>query len=183
MFPPIPSWDALHPVIVHFPIALLLVAPLLILLAIFLPKNGRTMLVSAFILMALGTLGAWVAVSTGEAASELAEQVVTAKAALENHEELAETTRTVFTALTIIFGVILFAPGFFKKEFSRKIVIALNIGFLLFYSAGTILLINTGYQGGKLVHEFGIRAGTSSTAQINDSNSNQTKTKRSDDDD
>ena len=31
-FPPIPSWDGLHPLIVHFPIALLLVAPLLVVL-------------------------------------------------------------------------------------------------------------------------------------------------------
>ena len=30
--PPIPSWDGLHPLIIDFPIALLLVAPLLVLI-------------------------------------------------------------------------------------------------------------------------------------------------------
>ena len=29
-FPTIPSWDALHPLVIHFPIALLLVVPFLI---------------------------------------------------------------------------------------------------------------------------------------------------------
>ena len=29
-FPAIPSWDALHPLIIHFPIALLLIAPIFI---------------------------------------------------------------------------------------------------------------------------------------------------------
>jgi len=29
-FPPIPNWDALHPLIIHFPIALLLIAPIFV---------------------------------------------------------------------------------------------------------------------------------------------------------
>ena len=33
MFPPVPSWDAMHPMVVHFPIALLLVAPLFVVMA------------------------------------------------------------------------------------------------------------------------------------------------------
>ncbi len=33
-FPPFPSWDGLHPLIVHFPIALLLVAPLFVVLGL-----------------------------------------------------------------------------------------------------------------------------------------------------
>ncbi len=158
MFPPIPSWDGLHPIIIHFPIALLIVAPIIILIGIFVPGKGRTFLISAFILMLLGTIAAFVAVSTGGAAGELAEHTNNVGSVLEEHEELAETTRAVFTALTAIFGVIVFAPMLFRKELSRMILIPLNLAFLLFYGSGVVLLMNTAHQGGRLVHEFGVRA-------------------------
>jgi uncharacterized membrane protein len=156
--PPIPSWDGLHPIIVHFPIALLLIAPILVLLGSFFPQKGGSFLISAFILMLIGTIATWVAVSTGEAAGELAERMANVEAVLENHEELAETTRTVFTALTAIFGVIVFAPLLFKKELPNLVVIPLNLAFLLFYGAGAVLLLNTAHEGGRLVHEFGVHA-------------------------
>ena len=31
--------------------------------------------------------------------------------------------------------------------------------FLLFYAAGTVVLVNTAHNGGRLVHEFGVHAG------------------------
>ena len=165
MLPPIPSWDGLHPLIIHFPIALLLVAPLLVLFGVFLPNKGRSFLIAAFILMLLGTVASFIAVSTGASAGELAERVANVESVLENHEELAETTRTVFSALTVIFGVMLFAPMIFKKDLSSKIVIPLNLAFLIFYGAGVVLLINTAHEGGRLVHEFGVRAMMTASTQ------------------
>ena len=48
--PPIPSWDGLHPLIIHFPIALLLVAPLLVLIgALLKPEKGRPVLYVALL--------------------------------------------------------------------------------------------------------------------------------------
>ena len=41
-FPPFPLWDSLHPLIIHFPIALLLVCPLFILIGAFLISDERT---------------------------------------------------------------------------------------------------------------------------------------------
>ena len=148
MFPPIPTWEGLHPIIVHFPIALLMIAPVIIILGLLMPKNGRAVLISAFVLMLIGTIATFVAVSTGDAAGEL-----------------AETTQTVFAALTTIFGVMLFAPMIFKKELSRKIVIPLNVAFLVFYGAGVVLLMNTAHQGGRLVHEFGVTANNPQSTQ------------------
>ncbi|HQX54454.1 MAG TPA: hypothetical protein PLP07_00905 [Pyrinomonadaceae bacterium] len=165
MFPPIPTWEGLHPIIVHFPIALLMIAPVIIILGLLMPKNGRAVLISAFVLMLIGTIATFVAVSTGDAAGELAEHVPNVKSVLEEHEELAETTQTVFAALTTIFGVMLFAPMIFKKELSRKIVIPLNVAFLVFYGAGVVLLMNTAHQGGRLVHEFGVTANNPQSTQ------------------
>ena len=55
--PPIPSWTELHPLVIHFPIALLLVAPLFIIIGMIVnPQKGRPFLIAALILMLLGTV-------------------------------------------------------------------------------------------------------------------------------
>ena len=82
--PPIPSWDGLHPLIIHFPIALLLVAPLLVLVgALLKPDKGRPVLYVALALMIVGTLSIFVAAATGEAAGKLAERTPQIDAVLE----------------------------------------------------------------------------------------------------
>lgn len=158
MLPTIPNWDALHPLIVHFPIALLLVAPILIVLGLIFFGQNKAFMISAFVVMLLGTVAAVVAVATGNAAGELAERVANVEPVLENHEELAETTRNVFVALTIVFGAMVFVPMVLKKELGRKLMIPLTLAFLLFYAGGTTVLVNAAHQGGRLVHEFGVRA-------------------------
>lgn len=180
MLPPIPSWDGLHPIIVHFPIALLLVAPLLVALGLIFFKNGRAFMFSAFVLMMLGTIAAAVAVSTGEAAGELAERVANAEAVLENHEELAETTRNVFAALTFVFGALVFVPVIFKRELTAKIALPLHVAFLILYGAGTVVLLNAAHEGGRLVHEIGVRAAMSPATA---GSTNTPSSRKGDDDD
>ncbi len=58
----------------------------------------------------------YVAVSTGEAAGELAEQTGNVEAMLERHEELAETTRAIFTVLTLVFAGALVVPALLKRK-------------------------------------------------------------------
>lgn len=184
MLPPIPSWDGLHPLIIHFPIALLLVVPILIVMGLLMPNKSRAILITAFVVMLLGTIATYVAVSTGEAAGELADRVSGVEQVLEQHEDLAETTRTIFTALTAIFAAILFAPSLFKKTLSHKIIVAINAAFLLFYLAGSVVLINTAHNGGRLVHEFGIRAVMpTATSENNGNGVNRAEIKKSDNDD
>ncbi|MBK8149287.1 MAG: hypothetical protein IPN69_10590 [Acidobacteria bacterium] len=158
MLPPIPAWDAMHPIIVHFPIALLLIAPLLIVFGLVFYGQNRAFMISAFVLMLLGTIAAVVAVATGSAAGELAERVANVESVLENHEELAETTRNIFLALTVIFGAIVFVPMILKKDFARKITLPVTLAFLVFYAGGAVVLMNAAHEGGRLVHEFGVKA-------------------------
>ena len=163
ILPPIPAWDGLHPLIIHFPIALLLVAPALVLAALLWRAQSRTLLTTAFALMFVGTLASWMAVSTGHAAGELAEDgAVAAKAVIERHEELAETTRNLFTGLTLAFGMLVFAPLVMRRPLARMPSTALSLVFLAFYAGGALFLVNTAHQGGRLVHEFGVRAMMSS---------------------
>ena len=157
--PPVPSWSELHPLVIHFPIALLLVAPLFIAGGILMnPQKGRPFLFAAFSLMVLGTVGTVFAVATGEAAGEVAHRSLAASVVLERHQELAETTRDIFALLTVIFAALLFVPRYFKREMTLAAARILPIAFLVFYVAGTVVLINTAHHGGRLVHEFGVHS-------------------------
>jgi uncharacterized membrane protein len=164
MFPPVPSWDAMHPLVVHFPVALLLVAPLFVLMAAAWRRYELPLGVSALVLMALGAAGAFVAAATGEAA-EGAAKTAAAKAVLERHEELAEAVEATFAALTAAFAVVVFLPLVFRR---RTLPAALRAGaygvFLVAYAVGCVVLANTAHQGGRLVHELGVRAAVTSPA-------------------
>ena len=158
-FPPIPSWDALHPLVIHFPIALLLVVPFLIVTgALRPPGRGQTILYVALALMIAGTLGTFLAVATGEAAGRIAERTPQIDVVLEHHEQLAEATRIAFSVLTVVFAAILLIPVILKKTSNRLVSTALSLAFLVLYGGGILLLTNTAHNGGRLVHEFGVRA-------------------------
>ncbi len=157
--PPIPTWDALHPLIIHFPIALLFIAPLFIVLgAAMKPDKGRSYLIAALVLMLVGTLTTFVAAQTGEAAGKLTERTPQINAVLEHHERLAEATQVSFSVLSVIFAAIVFVPRLMRRESTRMIATVLPLVYLLFYGAGILLLSNTAHNGGRLVHEFGVHA-------------------------
>ncbi len=158
LLPPIPAWEGLHPLVTHFPIALLLVAPLLIAISLFV-RTARPWAIAGLLIMSLGTAAAYVSVSTGEAAGERAEHsVASAKAVLEEHEEMAETTRNVFTALSLMFATLVLAPLVLRRPLSRTVSVTATVIFLALYGGGALILVGTAHQGGRLVHEFGVRA-------------------------
>ena len=68
------DWGSLHPMVVHMPIALLLISPLFIVLGLIFPKSAKTFYISALTLFIIGTLAIFLAISTGEKASELIEK-------------------------------------------------------------------------------------------------------------
>jgi uncharacterized membrane protein len=72
-FAPFNTYDTLHPLLVHFPIALLLVAPLFVVLGL-LVKKGDSFKQSALILMVLGLAALYVTASTGNAAKKVVER-------------------------------------------------------------------------------------------------------------
>lgn len=163
-FPPIPSWDALHPLIIHFPIALLLIVPVFIVIgAVLTPVKGRSYLIAAMVLLLAGTAATYFAVETGEAAGRLAERAPAMERVLENHEALAERTRAVFSVLSVIFVALLAIPWLLKRADTRLTTTTLPLAFLVLYSVGILLLVNTAHNGGRLVHEFGVRAMVSPT--------------------
>lgn len=157
--PIFPDWNAMHPLIVHFPIALLLIAPLFVLLgAVLSLQKGRPFLESALVMMAIGTISLFVAAESGEAAGRMAGETSQIKQVLEHHEELAEATEVLFSALTVAFAALLFVPKLLRRELTRNFSVALLAAFLILYSTGALFLANTAHQGGRLVHELGVKA-------------------------
>lgn len=157
--PPLPAWDSLHPLIIHFPIVLLLLSPLFIAMsAAMRPPKGRPYMIVALIVLLLGTGSLFLALSTGEAASELAERGGAVDAVLKNHESLAEETRFVFTGLSVILLGMFVLPLVLRRQETRLFSTVLPLSFLALYSVGVLFLVNTAHAGGRLVHEFGIHA-------------------------
>ncbi len=156
--PPIPGWDGLHPLIIHFPIALLLTVPVLLLLALIISRHAQGLTLAAFTLMLLGTVALLISVSTGEAAAEIAERTPGVNAVLEQHEELAEQVRIVFISLTVIFGLLLLAPVMLRRFYGRGVRMTGLLAMLILALVGDLLIVKTAHQGGRLVHEYGVHA-------------------------
>ena len=158
MLPPWPGWDGLHPLVIHFPIALLLVAPVFVALAVVRPKRAGMFGLSALVLLALGTAAAFVAVETGEAAAELATRTDAINAAIERHASMAETARNIFAGLTVLYAILLGLPMIAKKLPTRGWVVSTNTIFLALLLAGGGVLANAAHHGGLLVHKYGVQA-------------------------
>ena len=158
--PPLPPWEGAHPLLVHLPIGLLSVAPLPALLALLMPARRAPLAFLTFCVLMLGTAGVLAAAMSGEAAEESVEarglHTAAVHETLEEHEELAETTRIVYVVLTLIAGGI--AVGGRKG----KLAGATGAGAAVVLLAGTLgamtVLANTAHHGAELVHRFGIHA-------------------------
>jgi uncharacterized membrane protein len=158
LFPVLPDWNGMHPVLVSFPIALLLAAPLLLVVSLILRKSWRSWATAALLLMALGTLAAWLAVSSGHAAGQLVDKSQALERVIGRHEELGMMTRNLYTALTLLLAFVVMLPGMLRRPLPEAARIAALAAFLLLYAAGTSWLTLTADAGGRLVHEFGVRA-------------------------
>jgi uncharacterized membrane protein len=108
--------------------------------------------------MVLGTAGAWLAVASGEAAAHLAEGTPGIEPILERHEEMAESTRTMFTVLTLVFGALLSLPLALKRELPRSLRVTSYGALLALYAGALVYLASTAHQGGRIVHEKGVHA-------------------------
>lgn len=163
--PPMPPWEGFHVLVVHFPVALLLVAPLLMLLAMFLRRRMPGFGLAAWIVLLLGTIAAWVAVASGQAAFlDTGEMPDAARAVMVQHGDMGEIVRDVFTGLCLAYGAVLLAPVIFKRVKPGAWSVGGTLVVLAVYAWAAIYLANTAHLGGTLVHQYGIRAALGETA-------------------
>ena len=157
-FPSIPGWNGIHPAMVQFPIVLLFVAPLLLLVSLFSPRAWRTWAGASLLLMALGAFAAWLAVATGHAGGQLVDKTPALEQAIARHEAFGILTRNVFTALTIVFAVLMLLSAAVKKPLAGAARISLHALFLVVYVGCTLAIANTAAHGAWLVHKLGVQA-------------------------
>jgi uncharacterized membrane protein len=142
--------ELIHPLIVHFPIALLLTGAALRLACFFLKKNrlGQTALFSSWVLLLLGVICAWFAVLAGEVAEDIVRSGLCKPDILEQHKDLAYSAATLFSmGLVLDFGKI------WIKNFRG--IAFVTTAYCILYLAATVLLILTGGFGAELVYEQG----------------------------
>ncbi len=157
--PPLPAWDAIHPIIVHFPIALLAVAPLFVLLALFPRPWGRAFALAAMVLIVLGTSGTWLAVASGEETEHSITIPEASDPIVHEHEEQGELARNLFTGLAAVFAVwTLIIATFVKKPRMGIIDRVFLVIYLLLHLAALTVLLNAASIGGRLVHVHGLHA-------------------------
>lgn len=133
----------LHEKIIHFPIALLIVYPVVELVA-FLSKK-EFFLKAALLFLFMGVLGAVFAALTGNQAFTLNQNMsIESLDLFTNHEFNANITLWLFTALLIIRYYLLM-----KKKLSVKF----HFMILLIALSGIYFIYQTGHYGGELARQ------------------------------
>lgn len=155
----------MHPLVIHFPIVLLMIAPAFLLIPmLWWARWSEPFALIALGILLVGTLSLYAAVSTGEEAGELADRSGGVNGVLVMHEHLAEQSRIVFSGLVILLAVLVLVPKILKRPVRRLVFVSAGLAFLALYGGGLAVLVNTAHAGGRLVHEFGVHAMIPSSA-------------------
>lgn len=157
-FPSVPGWDGIHPAMVMFPVALLLVSPLLVFAGFFAKGAWRAWAAAALVTMALGTLAAWLAVGSGHAAGQLVDKTKELEGTILRHEALGVTVRNLFTLLTLLWAALVLLPAWVRRPIPQGLRIGVQVLFLAGYVASVGALARAADAGGRLVHQQGVRA-------------------------
>lgn len=132
----------LHPLTVHFPIALLFTSVFFDLLGILTEKKQLSQ--TGWWLLILGLVGGAVAAGFGMWTEEQVEASGVPEAAVDRHEAFALTTLAVFAALAVV-------RWRMRARWSSRD----RVMYLCVAMVGLLLLGITGFYGGELVYRYG----------------------------
>ena len=153
----LPEWAPnIHPLIVHFPITLLIIA-VLIDLASLIVKNQKWLKNSATLLYATGAASALVTYFTGRNAADTVAIPAAANLIVNEHSDWALRTVVFFGIL----AVIRLAVSFKMPEPKLSVSVPLLVGGL----AGLFLLYETAEHGAQLVFQQGVGVEAAENAQ------------------
>ncbi|MEM1118690.1 MAG: DUF2231 domain-containing protein [Bacteroidota bacterium] len=153
----LPDWAPnVHPLVVHFPIALLFVAALVDAVALAVRRRHEWVRASAVGLYALGALGTAAAFLTGRDASDSVDLPARAITTLNAHADWA-LYLTWFAGLYAAVRV-------FALWRDREGRLAVHLPLSLVGLAGLFLVVETAERGGELVYEHGVAVAAVSDA-------------------
>lgn len=139
----------LHPMIVHFPLALTFFIPVLILVFAYMIKTNKMSPSSWLVVVGLQlavVITGYVALETGETEEDQVAQVLDKKL-IHEHEEVAE----IFVGTAVIVLVLSIGVFFLRSEFQFPIQLGIAlVGLISCYQA-----YRTGQLGGELVYKYG----------------------------
>jgi len=143
----LPDWAPnVHPLIIHFPIALWMVAVLFDLISLFLPKDWlNNMVVTLYCLGAIGSLAAYL---SGEQAMDIVSVPMQGELTAGTHSDWGHYTLYYFIAYAVV------RLFLFWKEWDKKKMVA--IALFLFGAIGMGMVAKTADLGGKLVYKYGV---------------------------
>ena len=144
-----------HPMLVHFPIVLLITACSLDIIVLLIKKdlaNRQCLPLVALSVLLLGTMSAGIAAIFGDIALDKAISLGFPRDPLETHETLTLITIAVFSVHCLLRLLALW----------RRIPLRGRIGWVsaLPGMVGVVLLIFTAYYGGELVYHYGVNVAT-----------------------
>jgi uncharacterized membrane protein len=150
----------LHPIIVHFPIAITFILPFIIVVFAFMIRSNKMAPKSWLIVTVLQlfvVVTGYVALETGENEEDVVEKIVSKKL-IHEHEEAAE----IFVGSTVLALVLSVAAFFIRKEISFPLKLAIA-GLTIISS---YLAYRTGELGGGLVYKHGAAAAYSEITPV-----------------
>lgn len=144
--------ELLHPLFLHFPIALLPCGCLLLTLAFIRPLSRKVpfLLQAAWLLITLGTLFAWAAVWTGNRAEEEVNRYLCDPTLTHAHGDLSECATWAFSFAVSVFV----AQRLLSRRYSvRRAYVLLSHGIIFAsLSFGLVTLIRATHLGAGLVY-------------------------------
>jgi len=144
----LPEWlPNVHPLIIHFPIVLLLFAWGIHLITLFWPRFSL-LVVLDYWLYGLGTVAAWVAFLTGRFGADKLEIAPQTVPIINQHADLAQWSALIFTLSFALLMVQKLIPSW-QKVWGRPLVFIVS-------TIGLVTLILTADRGGRLVFERGV---------------------------
>ncbi|HEY8493431.1 MAG TPA: DUF2231 domain-containing protein [Myxococcota bacterium] len=142
--------DPLHPAVVHFPIAIAALLPVVLALAAFLTARRPCRRVWSVVLLLhlIGAGGAWLAGQTGHEQEERVEQALgdALEQPIHEHEEKAEALIIAFWATLVVT-----AAGLLRGSIGAVARVAAVAGGIVL----AVLAVQAGGSGGELVYRHG----------------------------
>jgi uncharacterized membrane protein len=149
----------LHPIIIHFPIALL-IAGLGVDIAGWILKSDWLKR-SATLLLILGSTGAAAAVWSGNVQEEMILKTPAIERTLETHSDSGELTMSLFLAIAATRAALLWM---------RRLTPRVHLLFIAAWVVCAGLLVRTAYYGGEMVFDLGAGVGASAAPPVADPN-------------